>query len=101
MRKGPKKKRKRIRPRAFARKLHEALDLPLEIAPHVSKVTMLGQQDLLVENHRGVLQCGKEQVRLLTNDGVLGVQGKALELRELSDSRAYVRGEIESIVCKA
>lgn len=86
--------RKRIKLR---RTLLAALDLPEETEPTVHKLTMVGGSDLVVENHCGVLKYLSGQVRLAVHGGVLCIQGEKLELLEMSASRAYVRGEIQSI----
>lgn len=70
------------------------LDLPEEADGNTIKVTMVGRNDLLVENHKGVLQYAVELVRLLSSDGVLRVEGAQLMLSEFGMGRAYIRGEI-------
>ncbi len=49
---------------------------------------------MLVENHKGVLQYDKSNVRLLTHEGILHITGENLELLELAAGRAYVRGRL-------
>ncbi|MDR1619203.1 MAG: YabP/YqfC family sporulation protein [Clostridiales bacterium] len=74
-----------------------ALDLPQETAPDVQKITMVGRNDLLVENHAGVMRYDDAVVRLRTHEGVLTVTGKELTLLEMANTRAYIQGAIASI----
>ncbi len=85
------KKPKRTR---WKRKLLAQLDLPEETVEAVPKLTMLGRSDLLVENHKGVLQYGECTVRLFTEEGILCIAGEGLSLMELGASRAYVKGTL-------
>lgn len=88
----PKKRKRKIK-----RILLKAFDLPQETEQTVPKLTMLGQTDLLVENHAGVLQYEHTLIRLLTHEGVLNIKGEALQLMELAKFRAYVQGNIAGL----
>ena len=68
--------------------------MPQEADGETVKVTMIGRSDLLVENHRGILEYALEYVRLLSGDGVIRVEGRELMLSEFGAGRAYVRGNI-------
>ncbi|MEL7602048.1 MAG: YabP/YqfC family sporulation protein [Bacillota bacterium] len=92
--KSRKRQAKPWKPSRWKRALLGALDLPVETEPTVPKLTMVGRGDLLVENHKGVLQYDKSNVRLLTHEGVLHITGENLELLELAVGRAYVRGRL-------
>lgn len=82
------------RRKKWKRVVLETLDLPLEADGETVKVTMIGRSDLLVENHRGILEYALEYVRLLSGDGVIRVEGRELMLSEFGAGRAYVRGNI-------
>ena len=82
------------RRKKWKRVVLEALDLPQEADGETVKVTMIGRSDLLVENHRGILEYALEYVRLLSGDGVIRVEGRELMLSEFGAGRAYVRGNI-------
>ena len=84
-----KTKRKR-----WKRAVLSALDLPLEADGETLKITMVGTGDLLVENHRGVLECGLERIRLMSTVGIIRIEGTMLTLSEFGTERAYIRGLI-------
>ena len=76
------------------RRFLRAIDLPEEVDGHVPKLTMLGGSDLMVENHTGILQYGADLVRLMTEEVVIRIVGKSLELTEFGTERVYLRGTI-------
>jgi sporulation protein YqfC len=82
------------RRRPWKRTVLRALDLPEEADGETVKVTMIGHDHLLVENHQGVLQFAADVVRLYSGDGVVRVEGDGLTLVEFSAGRAVVRGRI-------
>lgn len=86
-------KRKRI----TLRHILNAADLPQELDAHRFFVQWYGNDECLVEQHRGILCFDGSSVRLATEQGTLCISGNALELQTLTDSRAKVTGQIESL----
>ena len=87
---------KRKRHIHLGRRILSALDLPEEAAG-TPKITLLGREHALVENHQGVQQYRAEEVCLQTRAGLLCITGQALTLRELSPERLYISGCIQGI----
>jgi len=81
----------------LARKVLSALDLPEDATGVVPRITLLGQENMLVENHKGIFEYGAESVRLCLEEGLLHIGGANLELKELTADRLNVSGLIESI----
>lgn len=82
------------RKRKTMRKVLKALDLPEEVDLETPKFTMLGGGELMVENHRGILQYTDTEVRLVTSEGVALVKGEGLVLTELGAERIFLRGRV-------
>jgi sporulation protein YqfC len=76
----------------------DTLDLPAETLPGVPKVTMLGRETVLVENHKGILEYGPGCVRLITGLGVLRIGGTELELLQLGSELVTVSGRADSVL---
>ncbi len=80
--------------RRFKRKVLDLLDLPADSDQCGMRVTMVGNTDLLIEGHAGVLQYSDKLVRFLTKESPLRVEGTALTMRQLSADRAYICGAV-------
>lgn len=76
-------------------KMISALKLPPEIDLSLPKLTMYGRGELLLENHRGVLSYTDEELRFLTEYGIVTIHGANLELLEFSMERAGIQGRID------
>lgn len=87
------KNKRRIR---LGRRILSALDLPEEAAG-APKLTVLGREHALVENHAGIYQYRSEEIWLYTKAGMLLVTGEALTIRELSPERLYICGRIQGM----
>jgi sporulation protein YqfC len=77
--------------------LAETFDIPREVIMDLPKITVMGRLELLIENHRGIVEFHSTVVRLRTACGTLTVTGSSLVLGELSGSRASIRGAIDGI----
>ena len=84
-------KKRKIR---LGRRVAEALDLPAEAVSGMPKLTLQGREAMLVENHKGLFECGENIVRLHTACGILRITGEGLTLLELSAERLYVAGKL-------
>ncbi len=70
------------------------LDLPEDMDAGVPRVTVVGREQMLVENVSGVRRCTETEVLLLTGCGVLSVAGEGLLVKELGESRALIVGRL-------
>ncbi len=79
------------------RKIIEALDIPMETMLDVPRLTILGTERVLVENHKGIYEYFPNFARLQTGSGMLRVVGENLSIEELSAERLLVSGKIVSV----
>lgn len=85
-----KKKNKRSR-------LDTILDIPEELSTSNPKVTILGFEQVLIENHRGILEYQDYFIRLNTYIGIININGFNLKLEEMTTDDIIVRGKIDSV----
>jgi sporulation protein YqfC len=78
-------------------KLTTFLDLPKEIVYDLPKITLIGNLQALVENHRGIIEYGTEKIRISVNAGELEVTGKKLSIRNITRDEIYLDGDITLI----
>ena len=70
------------------------LDLPEDMDATVPRITVVGREQMLVENLSGIRRCSEGEVLLLTGCGVLAVSGEKLLVKELGESRALIVGRL-------
>ena len=75
----------------------EALELPKEIMLDLPLISLIGREEMTIENYKGILEYGEETVRIGTAAGVLWLTGKGLCLKQLSAECMVVTGRIESL----
>ena len=69
-------------------------DLPQDLDPHRFFVQWYGLDALSIERHKGILRFGSSEIRFLTEQGVLTINGEDLTLQKLTESEANVFGRI-------
>ena len=73
------------------------LNLPEEVDLSVPKCTLVGRNNLLVENHAGIRAYDATEVLLSTKEGTLRVTGDALVLREFGGEHVEIRGKVNGV----
>ncbi|MCR8631425.1 MULTISPECIES: sporulation protein YqfC [Paenibacillus] len=73
------------------------LDLPQDVALDLPRMTMIGNLQLYIENHRGVLHFSSERLLLALPKGKLEVQGTQLVIRAILTEEVFIEGIIGEI----
>ena len=74
------------------------LELPQDIILDLPRITMLGNKQLLVENHKGIIEYTASLVRIKVNQGEVLVKGQDLTLGNLQAEQILIEGIVE-VVC--
>ena len=82
--------------REFPGELCDRLELPREAAVGAVKLTITDGRLALVENHRGLLEYGAEQIRVSIGRGQIVLRGSELRLCAMSGRELLIRGRLQS-----
>lgn len=75
----------------------EILELPKDIMLDLPKVTLIGNLQLYIENHKGIVEYGNLRIRVNTNAGILRILGKNMVIKTIVTEEIIIVGEIDSI----
>lgn len=78
-------------------RLSQMLEIPKEINGKEPKITILGFDEMLIENYKGILEYQEFYIRLSTYIGIMNINGFRLSLNEMTSEDLVVKGKIESI----
>lgn len=76
--------------------LSEALELPKEIMLNLPKISLIGQIQLIIENHKGIIEYTPTQIRVNSNSGIIKIQGTGLYIKTIVKEEIIVTGEISA-----
>ena len=76
----------------------DALDLPADALAGLPRIELIGDRELRMENHRGILAYGTEEIHISGGAFVVKVSGHGLELRAMTGVELLITGKIEQIL---
>ncbi len=83
--------------RGSVRDLAERWELPEESVSPVVKVTLTGQRQVMVEQHRGLLAYGDTLVEVGAGRGKLRILGSELRLGAMDRETLVITGRIQAV----
>ncbi|NLV77271.1 MAG: sporulation protein YqfC [Tissierellia bacterium] len=81
----------------FKYNISETFELPKDIVLDLPKIIMIGDLELHISNHKGIIEYTQETLRINSNIGILKVEGTNLELKTILSEEIIVTGNIEKI----
>lgn len=73
------------------------LEMPSDVMMDLPKVTMVGGMQVLIENHRGIIEFGTDKVRIAVSTGEIKILGRQMVLKGIFVEEVVIEGEISSI----
>lgn len=70
------------------------LEIPQDIVMDLPRITMLGNKQLLIENHKGIIEYTPSMIRVKLNQGELVIGGTDLTLGNLQIEQILVEGTV-------
>jgi sporulation protein YqfC len=87
--------------RGKLQRLAGMLEIPPDVVLDWPRITMLGNKQLLVENHKGIIEYTGAFVRIKLNQGELAVTGSDLVIGSLQAEQLLVEGTVTDIKYEA
>ena len=75
----------------------ERLELPVNIAADVARIELLGNRELYMDRHRGVLGYTTETVDVNGGGVVVRIRGRELQLLVMTEQELRITGKIDGI----
>ena len=88
---------KKPRREGLLEKTAELFDLPADALAGLPKVELVGDRELRMENHRGILAYGDREIHVSGGAFLVKVTGEGLELRAMTGLELLITGEIRQI----
>lgn len=78
-------------------KINDILELPQEVVTNKPKVTIVGFEELLIENYKSILEYEDFYIKINTYIGAININGFNLRLKEMTGDDIMVLGNIDSL----
>ncbi len=81
-------------------RLSETINRTNDTLPGVPIVELAGDRRVLIENHRGVVAYGTEQICVKMKFGLLCICGQKMELAKMTKDQLVITGTVESVTIR-
>ena len=78
-------------------RMAELFDLPADLVAGLAHMELLGDRQLLLEGHGGILAYSDTRIDVSVGGMTLRIEGAALALRSMTDRELRVRGRIDGV----
>lgn len=78
-------------------RLERLLEIPKEVSSTDPKITIMGFNEILIENYKGILEYQEFYIRISTHIGIININGFNLGLNEMSSEDIMITGKIEGL----
>lgn len=85
---------KKGRREGLLEKTAEVFDLPGDVLAGLPRIELLGDRQLRMENHKGILAYGGEEIHISGGKLIVKVRGAGLELRAMNGTELLITGTI-------
>lgn len=75
----------------------ELLDLPADAVAGVPRLELVGTRELRMENHKGILAYGDQEIQVSGGVFLIQIRGSGLELRAMTGLELLITGRIAGI----
>ncbi|MDU5107079.1 MULTISPECIES: sporulation protein YqfC [unclassified Clostridium] len=77
--------------------LAEKLDLPKDVMLNLPKITIVGDNEITIENHKGIILFERTIIKINTKVKIVNIEGEDFEILYIGDSTITISGKFKSI----
>lgn len=78
-------------------KLLRALELPHDVIFDLPKISVIGDIQFYLENHRGIIAYSPTEIRIAVSIGEVRIEGEGLIIRTITSDEIHLEGRIHGI----
>jgi len=84
--------------RRIQEQLVRVLELPDDVVYDLPKITLIGDIQFYIENHRGIIEYSPTVVRISVSIGEVEVRGELLTIRTMTRDELYLAERIQAVI---
>ena len=87
---------KKKKPKKMSR-LNEILEMPAEIVSNIPKISLLGFNEMIIENYKNIMEYEEFYIKINTYIGIININGLNLKLLQINLDDIRITGHIDSM----
>lgn len=76
----------------------DKINLPSDVILDIPKIIVMGNREITVENHKGIIAFDKEEIKINSRIGAIKIQGSNFEILYIGGSTISISGLFKAIV---
>lgn len=77
--------------------LAEHLELPRDVILNIPKITITGDNEITIENHKGIILFEEKQIKVNSKVGLITIFGSGFEILFIGGSTLTISGKFKSV----
>ena len=78
-------------------KIEKLLEIPVEVTTNIPKITLIGFNQLMIENYTGVIEYEEYLVKINSSIGIIIIEGNKMNLNQINENDVLISGAISKI----
>lgn len=78
-------------------KIEKLLEIPVEVTTNIPKITLIGFNQLMIENYTGVIEYEEHLVKINSSIGIIIIEGNKMNLNQINENDVLISGVISKI----
>ena len=78
-------------------KIEKLLEIPVEVTTNIPKITLIGFNQLMIENYMGVIEYEEYLVKINSSIGIIIVEGNKMNLNQINENDVLISGVLSKI----
>lgn len=81
----------------ISERVSDAWGVPKDVIMNIPRLTISGDKEIYIENHKGIMQYSDNEIRVSTPMGIVHICGKSLILERIRLEDILISGTFERI----
>ncbi|HCC08119.1 MAG TPA: sporulation protein YqfC [Clostridiales bacterium] len=82
---------------SFKKKIYGVVDIPKETFLNIPLATIVGNEEIVIENYKAVIDYKPESIRINTKIGQVNISGKNMNIKYIRKDEIFITGVIKNI----
>lgn len=78
-------------------KIEKLLEIPVEVTTNIPKITLIGFNQLVIENYTGVIEYEEHLVKINSSIGIIIIEGNKMNLNQINENDVLISGVLSKI----
>ena len=78
-------------------KILSKLDFPSDIIMDLPKIIVIGNREITIENHKGIIAIDNSMVKINSREGIITIKGRNFEILFIGETSMTISGIFEGI----